>query len=60
MKTSELIKILKAHGCKFVEHGGNHDKYYSPISKTSFMVWRHKKEIPTGTAKEILKQAGIK
>lgn len=27
MKTSELLKILKKHGVKFVRNGGNHDIY---------------------------------
>lgn len=60
MKTSELIKILKAHGCTLVEHGGNHDKYYSPINNNTFPVWRHNKEMKQGTVRGILKQAGIK
>jgi len=59
MKTAELLKLLKAHHCTMVAHGGRHDRYYSPITKQTFVVWRHKKEIPTGTAKKILKQAGI-
>lgn len=59
MKTSELLKLLKAKGCLLVEHGGRHDKYFSPITGQIFLVWRHKKEVPTGTAQNILKQAGI-
>ncbi|WP_366806632.1 type II toxin-antitoxin system HicA family toxin [uncultured Dialister sp.] len=35
MKTSELIKILKSHGCVFVRSGGNHDMWYSPIHESS-------------------------
>ena len=60
MKTSELLKILKSHGCTFAEHGKNHDKYYSPITKQKFPVWRHAEEMAPGTVHEILKQAGIK
>ena len=59
MKRSELLRILKRHGCKFIEHGGNHDKFYSPITQKSFPVWRHAKDIPSGTVKAIFKQAGI-
>ncbi len=59
MKTSELLRILKNHACTMVEHGGRHDKYYSPITGRVFVVWRHKREIPTGTVQKILKQAGI-
>lgn len=60
MKRSELLKILKKHGCKFVAHGGNHDTFYSPLTDKQFPVWRHAKDIPSGTVKAILKQAGIK
>ena len=66
MKRSELVKILKKHGCKFIEHGckfiehgGNHDKFDSPLTGKTFPVWRHAKDIPPGTARAIFKQAGI-
>lgn len=41
MKTSELIKILKSHGCVFVRSGGNHDMWYSPITNRQFPIGRH-------------------
>ena len=50
MKTSELIKILKSEGCKMVESGAEHDKWFSPISNEYFRVPRHK-------SKEIAKQS---
>lgn len=40
MKTSELIKILKSHGCVFVRSGGNHDMWYSPITNRQFPIGR--------------------
>ncbi len=60
MNRSELLKKLKKHGCKIVGHGSNHDKIYSPITKKVFPLWRHAKEMKTGTVQAILKQAGIK
>ena len=60
MKTSELLKRLKKHGCYLYEQGGNHEKWYSPVSDHYFFVPRHKNEVATGTANAILKQAGIK
>lgn len=61
VKTSELTKMLKKAGCKMVEHGAEHDKWFSPITNKYFRVWRHPhKEIPTGTANNILKDAGLK
>lgn len=59
MKRSELLKILKKHGCKLVRNGSRHDIFYSPLTNQEFPVWRHGKDIPKGTATEILKQAGI-
>ncbi len=59
MKRSELLKLLKKHGCKLVRNGSRHDIFYSPLTDAEFPVWRHGKDIPKGTAAEILKQAGI-
>lgn len=61
MKTSELTKILRKGGCQFVEHRGEHDLWYSPTTGKEFMVPRHpSKEIPTGTANKIKRDAGLK
>ena len=60
MRTSEFKRMLKEAGCCFVSHGGRHDKWFSPITGNRFMVPRHdSQEIPTGTLREIKKQAGI-
>ncbi|MBQ3661793.1 MAG: type II toxin-antitoxin system HicA family toxin [Firmicutes bacterium] len=60
MKTSELIKILKAEGCYLVRHGHNHDIWYSPITRKMIPLGRHSnKEVSKGTAEAILKDAGI-
>ncbi len=59
MKNIELLKILKKAGCSFVRHGSSHDIWVSPITGQQFAVPRHKDEIKTGTAKSILKSAGI-
>lgn len=60
MKTSELIKLLKKSGCRLVDHGKEHDKWFSPTTGRNFMVPRHgHKEIATGTAKHILRDAGL-
>lgn len=59
MNTSEMIKLLKKSGCIKIRDGGNHEIWYSPITEKQFPVWHHKKEIPTGTAEKIKKEAGI-
>lgn len=60
MKRSELIKILKRSGCYFVHEGTKHEVWHSDITGKNFLIWRHSKEVPTGTLEKILKEAGIK
>lgn len=59
MKQSELLRLLQENGVIFLKHGKRHDIYYSGITKKSFPVPRHAKEIATGTANKILKDAGL-
>jgi len=59
LKTNELLKLLKKNKMKLYRHGANHDIWYSPITEKYFVVGRHNKEIPTGTLRNILKDAGI-
>lgn len=61
VKTSELIKKVKEIGCSIVEHGKEHDKWYSPVTGKYFRIPRHgSKEIATGTANKIMKDSGLK
>ena len=59
MKTNELLKLLKKNGCFLIRHGSNHDIWYSSVTGKQFAVPRHKKEIKTGTAIAILRDAGM-
>ncbi len=60
MKVSEMMKLLKKAGCYITDHGHSHDKWYSPITGKTFPVPRHPgKELPTGTANSIKKDAGL-
>lgn len=61
MKTTELKKLLKLHGCyEIATNVRGHDVWFSPLTNNKFRVPRHQsKEIAVGTAKSILKQAGI-
>lgn len=60
MKTSELARLLKKAGCRFVMHRGEHDLWFSPITGKEIMLPRHpSKEIPTGTANKIKRDAGL-
>lgn len=61
MKTSEITKRLKKAGCYITDHGKEHDEWYSPLTDKYFRVSRHpSKELKTGTAERILKDAGLK
>jgi predicted RNA binding protein YcfA (HicA-like mRNA interferase family) len=61
MKTSEATRKLSKAGCTFVEHGGEHDCWYSPITKKRFRVPRHPaQELATGTKRNIEKTSGVK
>lgn len=60
MKTSELLKLLKEAGCYKLRSGANHDIWFSPVTNKTITIPRHgAKEIKTGTAHGILKDAGI-
>ena len=55
----KVRKILNKNGCEFVRHGkGDHDIYYSPITKKNFTVDNKIKSRHTANA--IMKQSGIK
>jgi predicted RNA binding protein YcfA (HicA-like mRNA interferase family) len=61
MKTSEATRKLTKNGCYFVEHGKEHDCWYSPITQKRFRVPRHgSQELPTGTRISIEKLSGVK
>lgn len=60
MKTSELLKKLKKADCHLVRHGTRHDIWFSPITGKQFPVPRHKTEVKAGTAKSIMRDAGVK
>lgn len=55
----KVRELLKQNGCEFVRHGkGDHDIYYSPITKNNFAV--DSKIKSRHTANAIMRQSGIK
>ncbi len=61
MTYSELKRQLKKNGCYLLREGGNHEIWYSPITKKQFPVGRHNtEEVRRGTLQTIKDQAGIK
>jgi hypothetical protein len=54
----ELKRILRDSGCHFIRHGnGDHDIWYSPVTKRNFPVDSNIKS--RHTANGVLKQAGL-
>jgi predicted RNA binding protein YcfA (HicA-like mRNA interferase family) len=57
--TSELIRRLQRAGFQLARHGKRHDIYENPITNKRVSVPRHAKELPNGTYRAILRDAGI-
>jgi len=55
----EIARILTKRGFILDRTRGSHRIYYHPETKRRVVVPFHKKDLPKGTVKEILKQAGI-
>lgn len=56
--TAELVRRLKKAGFRLSTHGGRHDIYVN-ASGVRVTVPRHAKEMPNGTYRAILKDAGL-
>ena len=54
MKRRDLIKHIEKMGCILIRHGGKHDWYQNPKTKTSQPVPRHN-EIKEYLAKHIIR-----
>ena len=55
----KVISILKKNGFKLDHVTGSHYVFYNAITKRRALVAFHTKDLPKGTLREILKQAGI-
>ena len=60
MTAKEIEKILKADGWYFVTSKGSHNQYKHAVKSRKVTVPNHRGDIPIGTVKAILKQAGLK
>ncbi len=54
------MKLIEEEGWQLARIKGSHHHYKHPIRKGLVTVPHPKKDIPIGTVKSILKQAGIK
>lgn len=57
--SSEIIKLLESAGFVLDRVKGSHHIYYNSLNKKRAVVPHPKKDLPFGTAKNILKEAGI-
>ena len=61
MKSSELIKKFQQAGWIEIRQSGSHKIFKHPKESKIISVPSHgTKEVPTGLAKKLLKQAGLK
>ena len=59
-KTKEIVNYLEKDGWQMVRQTGSHRHYRHPIKKGTVTVPIHgDKDLAPGTAKSILKQAGL-
>ena len=54
MKRRDLLRVLTQNGCVLTRHGGNHDWWQNPATKTSQPVPRHN-EIHEYLARSIIR-----
>lgn len=59
MKSADLIKQLKANGWHLVHVVGSHHQFKHPTKPGKVTVPHPKKDLPPGTVRSILKQAGL-
>ena len=59
MNSRELIKLLENDGWYLVNTRGSHHQYKHPTKKGRVTIPHPKKDLPKGTVKSILKQAGL-
>ena len=60
MDSAHLIKQLKADGWFHVHTVGSHQQFKHPTKPGKVTVPHPKKDLPIGTVRNILKQAGLK
>ncbi|MDH2638210.1 type II toxin-antitoxin system HicA family toxin [Acinetobacter baumannii] len=59
MKSLDLIKMIEADGWYEVRVTGSHHHFKHPNKRGLVTIPHPKKDLPNGTVKSILKQAGL-
>jgi len=60
MNSAEIIKLIEAAGWELQRTKGSHHHFKHPTIKGLVTIPHPKKNLPMGTVKSILKQAGLK
>jgi predicted RNA binding protein YcfA (HicA-like mRNA interferase family) len=60
MRAIEVEKLILKDGWYFVKQVGSHRQYKHPIKPGKVTIPFHTGDLDKGTAKQILKQAGLK
>lgn len=60
VKSSDLIKMIEEDGWYIIRTKGSHHHFKHPVKKGIVTIPHPKKDVPVGTVKSILKQAGLK
>ena len=60
MNSAEIIKRIEAAGWELQRTKGSHHHFKHPTIKGLVTIPHPKKDMPMGTVKSILKQAGLK
>ncbi len=56
----EIVRKLKAHGFEFDRQAaGSHEIWFNPLTNRYTTIPNHSGDMPEGTLRAILKQAGI-
>ena len=59
-KYRDIVRILKKFGFQFLRQAtGSHEIWFNPITKRYTTIPNHPGDMPEGTLRAILKQAGI-
>ncbi|ADO83691.1 type II toxin-antitoxin system HicA family toxin [Ilyobacter polytropus] len=59
MRSKDLMKIIEKDGWYLVNIKGSHHQFKHPTKKGRVTIPHPKKDLPKGTIKSILKQAGL-
>jgi len=59
LTSKQVIKVLKQHGFQLDHTTGSHYIFYHPKTKQRVTVPYHARDLPKGTLRAILKQAGL-